>query len=176
MTELEKHLNSFHNFDTCGKFSENTTNFEIQSQNTYSDLTVEKPADSLHPVVIESDCKKLEESYEENLKKSYDPAIKQLCNICSFAFISGKELRQHMTKHTSNMRAPSILKKLRCVSVAYCNEERTSMSHNSIQIYMKSILCELSYKRTFGESIYLTEENLVKLFFASICYTIILIH
>ena len=77
LTELEKHLNSFHNFDTCGKFSEDTTNFEIQSQNTYSDLTVETTADGFHPVVIESDCKKLEESYEENFKNSYHPVTKQ---------------------------------------------------------------------------------------------------
>ena len=78
----------------------------------YIDNARQKTADGFHPVVIESDCKKLEESYDENFKKSYDPAIKQLCNICLLSFITWEELRQHMTKHASNMRAPSILKKL----------------------------------------------------------------
>ena len=106
LTNLENHLNSSHSIDKSEDPLENTSDLEFHIQTTHSNST----ADVSHPSVTESDCKRPKESYCDIFQNSDDPGPKHLCKICLLSFKTDDELKQHVTKHSSNMRAPSILK------------------------------------------------------------------
>ena len=113
LTDVEKHLNSSHSIHQSESPLETTQHFEIHIQNTHSNST----AGVFHPSVTESACKRHEESYCESFQNSDDPKPKHLCKICLLSFKTENELKQHVTKHSSTTRAPSILKNVVFVNI-----------------------------------------------------------
>ena len=109
--ELETHMSTTHDVDTCKRFAdspkESEKHFEINHAAERYEASSEEINSICELVVPHSGRNSIG---DDNFHDTEDLS-KQLCKVCLLSFTTANDLKQHMPKHITNFRAPSILKK-----------------------------------------------------------------